>query len=120
MTSTESLTKLLKTDTQGRVRTPVEDREALLALYDQGTMSGAAFARTYGIRYSTFMGWLNKRRLRTPAEASGPLFREVVVASPPPTGLVVELPMGIRVRLERADQIPFLAALSRHLHEASC
>lgn len=120
MTSTESLTKLLKTDARGRVFTPADDREALLALYDQGTMSGAAFARAYGLRYSTFMGWIRKRRLRTPVDAPSPLFREVVVAPPPPTGLMIELPMGVRVRLERADQIPFLTALTRHLHEAAC
>lgn len=120
MTSTSSLPTILKTDTRGRVRTPVADREALLALYDQGTMSGAAFARMYGLRYATFMGWLRKRRLRPSADAVSPLFREVVVAPPPPAGVVVELPMGVRVRLERADQIPFLTALTRHLHEAAC
>jgi hypothetical protein len=122
MTSTHSLTKVLKTDTEGRIRTPGEDRESLLALYDQGSMSGAAFARTYGLRYSTFMGWLRKRRMATPNEQPGPLFREVVLksAAPLPDGLLVELPLGVRVRLERADQIAVIAALSRQLHEVSC
>ncbi|HMO52789.1 MAG TPA: hypothetical protein PKE26_16700 [Kiritimatiellia bacterium] len=119
MTSTHAVTKILKTDTQGRIRTPAQDREALLALYDQGAMSGAAFARTYGLRYSTFMGWIRKRRLRSPADPPVSLFREVVVAPSSPTGLMVELPLGVRVRLEHADQIPVIAALSRQLHEAS-
>ena len=79
MTSTNSLTTILKTDAQGRIRTPVDDREALLALYDQGSMSGAAFARTYGLRYSTFMGWLRKRRMQSTAVPTAPLFHEVVL-----------------------------------------
>jgi hypothetical protein len=112
----------MKTDTEGRIRTPSKDRESLLALYDQGSMSGAAFARTYGLRYSTFMGWIKKRRMRSPTDQPAPLFQEVVLksAAPPLDGLLVELPLGVRVRLERADQIPVIAALSRQLHEVSC
>ena len=120
MTSTHSLTKILKTDTEGRIRTPKEDREALLALYDEGSMSGRSFASAHGLRYSTFMGWLRKRRLNASAEADTPMFREVTLAPPPVAGLLVELPLGVRIRLERADQIPVIAALSRHLHEATC
>ena len=120
MTSTQSLTKILKADTEGRIRTPKEDREALLARYDEGSLSGRSFASAHGLRYSTFMGWLRKRRLKAPPEPSTPLFREVTLAPTEAAGLVVELPMGVRVRLERADQIPVIAALSRHLHEASC
>ena len=120
MTSSHTLTKVLKTDSEGRIRTPKDDREALLALYEQGSMSGAAFARTHGIRYSTFMGWIRKRRLGAPPDQANPMFREVALTPSVTGGLVVELPMGVRVRLERADQIPVIAALSRHLHEAAC
>lgn len=121
MTSTHSLTNVLKADSHGRVRTPADQREALLELYDQSSMSGATFARLHGLRYSTFMAWLRRRRLVEPPPPDSPLFQEVVV-SPAPScdvGVVAELPLGVRVRLERADQIPVLVALSRHLHEAA-
>jgi hypothetical protein len=114
------LTKILKTDTEGRIRTPREDRDALLARYDEGSMSGRSFAAAHGIRYSTFMGWLRRRRLNPRPDSADPMFREVTLSPPAVTGIMVELPMGVRVRLERADQIPVITALSRHLHEASC
>jgi transposase-like protein len=127
MTSTTSaLTKVLKTDTRGRVRTPGRDREALLDLFEQGGMSGAAFARSHGLRYSTFAHWAKVRRQRRAAQpaAAAPLFQEVVLApaaAPRAEGLVIDLPLGARVRLERPDQIPLLAVLCRHLREnASC
>ena len=120
MTSTHTLTKILKTDSEGRIRTPKVDREALLALYEQSSMSGAAFARTHGIRYSTFMGWIKKQRMGTPSDQANPMFHEVALTPSVAGGLLVELPMGVRVRLERADQIPVIAALSRQLHEVSC
>lgn len=86
MTSTEVL-PILKTDSKGRVRTPAADREALLDMFEQGGMSGAAFARLHGIRYSTFAHWRYLRRKptarpdRTPPTA---LFQEVVLQ--PATG----------------------------------
>jgi hypothetical protein len=68
------------------------------------------------------MGWIKKRRMRSPTDQPAPLFQEVVLksAAPPLDGLLLELPLGVRVRLERADQIPVIAALSRQLHEVSC
>lgn len=107
------------------MRTPRADREALLDLFDQGGVSGAAFARLHGIRYSTFAHWRKMRRERPSRDAAVPaLFQEVVLessAKPRHEGLVMELPLGVRIRLERADQIPLIAVLCRHLREsASC
>lgn len=125
--TTTTVLPILKMDTRGRVRTPASEQEALIALFEQGGMSGAAFARLHGIRYSTFMHWRG-RRYKAARAGSGqpamPLFREVELSGGPAgasTGVVVELPMGARVRVERADQIPFIAALCRHLREhAGC
>lgn len=127
MTSTNVL-PILKTDSKGRVRTPAANREALMELFDQGGMSGAAFARLHGIRYSTFAHWRNLQRKRLAKSAAAvpatPLFQEVVLQRSGQRrheGLVIELPLGARVHLERAGQIPFVAALCRHLREiASC
>ena len=123
MTSTKpALPAVLKTDTKGRVRTPAVEREAILDLFEQGGMSGAAFARLHGIRYPTFAHWRKQRREQgskgRPAAAA--IFQEVVLdpsAAPRPEGLVVELPLGARVRLERAEHIPLIAVLCRHLRE---
>ena len=71
MTSTNTL-PILKTDTKGRVRTPVADRESLLDLFEQGGMSGAAFARAHGLRYPTFAHWLQLRRKRRSAKPPEP------------------------------------------------
>ncbi len=123
MTSTKSaLPAVLKTDSKGRVRTPASDREAILDLFEQGGMSGAAFARLHGIRYQTFAHWRKLRRERNAVrpDAQTALFQEVVLepnAGPRYEGLVIELPLGARVRLERADQIPLIAVLCRHLLE---
>ena len=52
--TTNDLT-ILKTDTLGRrEHTNPEHREAWLDAFEQTSMSGAAFARLHGIRYTTF------------------------------------------------------------------
>jgi transposase-like protein len=62
MTVMEAGSEILKLDEVGRVRTPPEKREAMLAEYDRSGMTGAQFARFVGVRYSTLMYWLQKRR----------------------------------------------------------
>ena len=62
MTVMEPGSEILKVDEVGRVRTPPEKREAMLAEYDRSGMTGAQFARFVGVRYSTLMYWLQKRR----------------------------------------------------------
>ena len=54
--------EILKVDEVGRIQTPPEKREAMLAEYDRSGMTGAQFARFVGVRYSTLMYWLQKRR----------------------------------------------------------
>lgn len=48
---------MLKADKAGRVITPRERKEELLAEFDRSGMSGMAFARHYGIKYQTFVAW---------------------------------------------------------------
>jgi transposase-like protein len=62
MTVMESGSEILKVDEVGRVRTPPEKREAMLAEYERSGMTGAQFARFVGVRYSRLMYWLQKRR----------------------------------------------------------
>jgi transposase len=62
MTVMEAGSEILKVDEVGRVRTPPEKRQALLTEFDRSGMSGAQFARFVGVRYSTLMYWLQRRR----------------------------------------------------------
>ena len=62
MTVMEPGSEILKVDEVGRVQTPPEKREAMLAEYERSGMTGAQFARFVGVRYSTLMYWLQKRR----------------------------------------------------------
>ena len=52
--------QLLKQDTVGRIRTPRERREALLAEFDRSGMSGQKFAAWAWIKYTTFANWLQQ------------------------------------------------------------
>jgi len=61
----------LKTDALGRIRMPREKREALLDEFERSGMSGAAFAKWAGIKYSTFQDWFQRRRRERKAAATG-------------------------------------------------
>ncbi|NJN05531.1 MAG: hypothetical protein HC814_02805 [Rhodobacteraceae bacterium] len=95
--------------------TPAYDRESLLDAFEKSGMSGAAFARLHGIRYSTFAYWCYARRKATGPAKDG--FQEVIIHAAAPSGpaLTIELPGGGRFRLERADQLPMARALLRYL-----
>ena len=62
MTSTMGQDQIVKVDRIGRIKTPRERREALLAEFDQSGMSGQQFAKWAGIKYGTFITWVQKRR----------------------------------------------------------
>jgi transposase len=62
MTSTMGPDQIVKVDRMGRIKTPRERREALLAEFDHSGMSGQQFAKWAGIKYGTFITWVQKRR----------------------------------------------------------
>ena len=97
---------ILRTDTQGRVRTSPQRRESLLVEFDQSGLSGTKFAELAGIKYQTFASWLQKRRRAVPPSVqAGNTVRwlEAVVEKAQTCGgqnapmLVVSLPGGVRV-----------------------
>ena len=59
---TTTTTEVLKTDCLGRVKVSTDYREAVLDKFEASALSGQAFARKYGIKYSTFANWVQKRR----------------------------------------------------------
>ena len=77
MTSTNEETTILKTDTRGRVRVPVERREELLKEFDRSGISAMKFARLAGSNMRRLpTGWPNvvgsvaaRRRMVAPREA---------------------------------------------------
>jgi hypothetical protein len=116
MTSIAGEAEVLKTDGRGRVRVPVERREALLDEFEKSGMSGARFARLAGIKYATFANWTQARRKAKAQETlgSGPLrLIEAVMegGGSGSGGLVIELPGGGRVRAESPLQLRLAAEL---------
>lgn len=120
-TSTNELT-IMKTDKRGRVLTTPQQREAWLDAFEQSGMSGAAFAKLHGLRYTTFANWRNKRRLQNRCnDTSSAFFEEIDIHSSQTqsSGLKVSLPGGACVEVDRAEQFPMVAALLKYL-EHSC
>lgn len=94
-------------------RTDGAQRAELLAAFDRSGLSAADFARQYGIHYTTFSGW-RQRRDRTKAS---PGFVQVELDSPAaPSELVIEMGTA-RLRLVSQAQLPLAARLLQILQE---
>ncbi|NBB79108.1 MAG: hypothetical protein GVY36_06620 [Verrucomicrobia bacterium] len=88
-----------KRDTRGRVIQKREERERILAAYDESGLTQRAFAKREGVKYSTLVWWLKQRRERN-RSAEPVRFEEVRLGSAleKPTALEVVLADGTRVR----------------------
>lgn len=107
--SEKAETEILKTDVLGRVWTPRDRREALVAEYERSSMSAAEFAKWSGVKYATFTGWVvkvRKARRLMGSEEKAPVVREpmrwaeaVCEASVPggEPALVIQIGAGVRV-----------------------
>jgi len=73
MTNTQSGKEVvLKVDTEGRVRTPKEKQEEIVAACGGSGMTGQQFAAFCGVKYSTLMSWVGKaRRANKPGGETG-------------------------------------------------
>lgn len=92
MTSTTKSTTeeiILKTDRLGRVTMPAGRRELILDRFEASGMSGQAFARHSGVKYSTFSDWVQKRR-----RARGEADKSVKTAPLALVEAIVEEPAG--------------------------
>ncbi len=134
MTSTQSSGQILKTDSLARVRTPPQRRGELLEEFERSGLSGAKFAALVGIKYSTFGGWMAKRkRTRAADTASAPVidaaakvrWLEAVVeraqngASKGGCVLTIQFGGGARADIADARQAELAAALLRSLNQPS-
>jgi hypothetical protein len=121
MTSTIKAMEVLKTDERGRVRVPKERRDALLDEFERSRLSGAKFAAHYGLKYSSFAGWVQRRK-RLPARAvvreagSSVRWLEAVAQAEPAEGLLMlHLPGGVRMEITRRTPLPLAVELLRLL-----
>ena len=111
---------ILKTDRAGRVRTPRERQEQIIAEWKNSGVSAVRFAETIGVKYQTLAGWIRKyRRLQgTGVGEASPRWLEMAVAplpTNPVVGLRVELPGGASLVLGDTSQIPLAIQLLRAL-----
>lgn len=129
---------ILKTDERGRVRTPVERREALLDEFERSALSGMKFAQLAGIKYATFANWIQKRRTvrkmnggpagETGGMQSPPVARTAPVrlfeafaqigAATGADSLLIELPGGARMRVDSPGQARLAAEMLRLISNA--
>jgi hypothetical protein len=132
MTSTQSSGQILKTDSLARVRTPPQRKRELLDEFGSSGLSGVKFAALAGVKYSTFAGWLAKRRRAGPVDQSPAQFVEqaakvrwleaVVDRDQNGKGsCVLTLQFGCGARAEIADgkQAELAATLLRALNKPS-
>jgi len=123
---------ILKTDARGRVRVPVERREALLDEYEKSGLSGKKFALLVGIKHQTFATWAAKRRkergtvgikrsqVQRSAEAVPKLKwveavveKDDIVPGLNQKALSVHLPGGARLEISDSRQVMLAAELLR-------
>jgi len=140
MTMTEE-TKLIKTDSLGRVTLPKEQREAMLDAFEASAMSGAEFARNHGVPVMTFASWIQKRRRargdyeyaekrkelpmsagrKSDKQEPGSPMNLIEIAVTPSlaedeeSGLEVVLGNGVKVRVTSESQVSLLKVLIREL-----
>ena len=127
--------EILKRDELGRLRTSAHRREAILDDFESGAMSGSAYARLHGIRYTTFANWIQKRRRqrgdyaktkpRTKSPAMELTLAEVVLENPSRVesgqatkGLRVELPGGATLFVADTGQAVMAAELIRLINQS--
>jgi hypothetical protein len=123
--------RILKQDAAGRVWTPREQREAALDEFERSGLPATKFAVHIGVKYSTFVAWVQKRRKarggggagsgQAPAIArlAGWVEAAVEAAADGRTlPLVVHLPGGARVEVVAGAQVALAAQLLRALGEA--
>ena len=123
MSSTKSSERqILKVDSLRRVRVPRARREAILDEFERSGLSGTAFAKLHGLKYSTFASWSLKRRNKPRQASPSPALAEIVIEAEPhsswpsQSGLRLHLPGGAWIEFNgQADQARQAAQLLKAL-----
>ena len=121
MTITQSASEVLKVDTAGRVRTPKEKREEILAAYSGSGMTGKQFAAYVGIKYSTLMSWIGKAHgkgkaiQRTRPTSALKWVEATVENGPEGEALIVEIGKSVRMQVGNTRQAGLAGEVVRAL-----
>ena len=119
-------TEILKTDCKGRIRFPAKMREELLDRFERSGMSGAEFAAYYGVKYTTFASWRQKRErdqknvhpakrgvAGKPEECT--LIEVTLQEEPKPIAIRVELPGGSTMQVTNKAEAALAAEVLKML-----
>lgn len=117
--------QIIKTDRLGRIRIKPEHREALLDKFEQSGMSGQQFAKQYGVKYTTFAHWCQKRRRNKASHLEGiniddhqivnSLTEVVARGRQPSAAIKLTLGHNVELSLSSEGQIPLVAKLIKAL-----
>ena len=107
---------ILKKDVRGRVRTPAQQREALVVEFERSGLPGSQFARLVGMKYPTLMAWVVRKRRMQPGKNNKPVFMEAVLARPADKAVLsVELGGVAVLKIADGRQVPLAAQLIKAL-----
>lgn len=83
--------------------------------FAQSGLSGMAYAKLCGVNYSTFAGWLQRRRERRAGKERPALVEVKVTPSPVVAAapLILQLPGGARMEITDAGQVELAVVLLR-------
>lgn len=99
-----------KRDERGRRITPAAEREALVRAYTESGLTQKAFAKKEGVKYPTFVAWVQEHRRRSAKPKVG--FTELTV----PRAVVpleVQLADGTIIRGSHVEEVGRLLQLLR-------
>jgi len=100
----------VKRDEQGRRIMPAAEREALVRAYGESGLTQKAFAKQAGVKYATFVSWV--QAAKRPSAAPQARFAELAVPRPA-APLEVQLADGTVIRGGDAGEVARLVQLLR-------
>ena len=114
----EAQHELLKLDSRGHVLISPERRAYLLEEFDRSGMTGAGFARHYGIKYTTFAHWIRMRKRANRSAKTGSDKKFLLITSETPSsnsGVVIDLPHGAKVSVTTEREAQLVGILLRSI-----
>jgi hypothetical protein len=108
-------------DTKGRLRVSKAQRRDILAAWARSGESVPLFAQRTGLKYSTLARWVQLDRRPKASRRPRPLrLLEAMIESGPnsvPSGLVLQLPGGVRVEVANERQAVLAALVIQRLSQ---
>ena len=99
-----------KRDERGRRITRAEERETLVQAYEKSGLTQKAFAKQEGVKYTTFVAWVQECRRRRPGPKVG--FAELTLPRAA-AALEVQLADGTIIRGSNVEEVARLLQLIR-------